>query len=253
MVHAVAALTLSLILLGISPSLKIGQTITVLVGYVLYIPEYPVMILRNVALDMSNWFVGREELNLKIETLLNELETLRMQNSALSAQKTREMITPAKTNADVILRAPEAWWSEIRINKGETSGLSVGSPIYSNGFLLGRVSSVENYFAWVELLTSSSLMLPVVVEETRDLGIIGGDGEGNVWLHYVPENRGIKEGMTISTALIGDKVPPGLRIGHVSNESIVSPNGFRSLKVAIGADIFRLYSVSFGNTNEAGK
>lgn len=245
MVHAVAALSASLFLLGITPSLETRHTIVNIVGYVLYVPEYPAMIVRNIAMTLSNWFIGRDELNKKIEDLSKEVELLRIENSAMSSKITRMEFSVPTEHAEVVVRNPDSWWSEIRINAGVSNGLDVGSPIYSGGFLIGRISSIEGNFSWVELLTSSSLMLPIVVEETRDLGVIGGDGEGNVWLHYVPENRGIKEGMTISTALVGNKLPPGLRIGTISGESIISPNGFRSMRVAIGADLSKLYSVSF--------
>lgn len=250
LVHGVVALSLSLFLLGISPSLQMRHLMTGTVGYILYLPEFPAMLVRNMSRNLSNWFVGREDLNKKIEELIAEVEALRMENSALSAEKTRVAVNTITENADVVLRTPETWWSEIRINKGKANGLEVGSPVYRSGFLLGRISSVEDKFAWVELLTSSSLMLPVVVEETRDLGVIGGDGEGHVWLHYIPDNRGIKEGMKISTALIGDKLPPGLRVGIVSSESIISPNGFRSMKIILGADMSRLYAVSFKKPDE---
>jgi rod shape-determining protein MreC len=138
------------------------------------------------------------------------------------------------------------------LNVGSDKGLKQGDPIFQNGFLIGRIVSVEDRFAWAELVTSSSMMIPVVVEETRDLGVVMGDGEGRVWLHYVPERMGVEVGMTLSTALVSDQLPPGLRIGYISGEILVMPNGHNAWRVNLGADLSRLYAVSLRNRLRGG-
>jgi rod shape-determining protein MreC len=168
-----------------------------------------------------------------------------MLNAEIMTQKILIDVNSNIESAKVILRVPTAWWNEIRIDAGKKDGLTVGGAVFKDGYLVGRISFVEEESAWVELITSSSLMLPAVVEETRDIGVICGDGEGNVWLQFVPENRGIEKEMSISTALVGDKLPSGLRIGKISEESSISPNGFRSIRINIGADLSRLYSVEY--------
>ncbi|MBQ8692360.1 MAG: rod shape-determining protein MreC, partial [Synergistaceae bacterium] len=92
----------------------------------------------------------------------------------------------ALREARVTLRAPSSWWNEIRIARGGRDDITEGLPVFNNGFLIGRISSVSLMSSWAELLTSPSLMLPVVIEETRELGIIEGDGAGRILLQYIP-------------------------------------------------------------------
>ena len=244
-VNGVVALSVSLILIGVAPSLQLRINIINFVGNVLYVPEYPAFMLRHAALDFSDWYANKDELIQKIDHLTRENVRLLMLNAEIMNQQILIDTNSDLNSAKVILRAPGAWWNEIRINKGSKDGIVAGGAVLKDGYLVGRISSVEENSAWVELITSSSLMLPAVVEETRDIGVICGDGEGDVWLQFIPENRGIENGMNVSTALVGDKLPSGLRIGSISGESSISPNGFRSVRVNIGADLSRLYSVDY--------
>ena len=120
----------------------------------------------------------------------------------------------------------------------------MGLPIFQDGFLVGRVSSVSTYSSWVELLTSSALIIPVVVEETRELGVVVGDGNGSVLLTYIPEGRGIEKGMKVSTALVGELLPPGFPIGVILEEITASGSGYSTYKITPGASLGALYSVS---------
>jgi len=243
--NGVAAISISLILLGIAPGLQMRSNITNFVIGILYIPEYPALSLRHAALDFSNWYSGREELIQKIDRLTKDNLELRMLNAQIMTQKILVDVNSTLESARVLLRAPNAWWNEIRIGAGSKDGLTVGGAVFKEGYLVGRISYVEENSALIELITSSSLMLPAVVEETRDIGVICGDGEGNVWLQFIPENRGIEEGMNVSTALVGDKLPSGLRIGQISEERSITPNDFSSIRINIGADLSKLYTVDY--------
>ena len=132
----------------------------------------------------------------------------------------------------------------VRIDKGEKDRVSVGLPIFQNGYLIGRVTSVSLFSSWAELLTSPSLLIPVVIEETRDLGVVVGDGNGSVLLNYIPSGRGNMAGMKVSTALIGEQLPPGLPIGRIKEEIEVSGSGYVTYRLEPGADLTRFYEVS---------
>ena len=244
-INGVIALSLSLVLLGIAPGLQIRINLINFVGNVLYIPEYPARVLRSTAFSLSDWFTSKDELIQRLNLLSEENIRLRLSSAEVMSQGIAVDINSNLGSAQVILRAPNAWWNEIRINAGRRNGLTVGDAVFKEGYLVGRISSVGENAAWVELITSSSLMLPAVVNETRDIGVIGGDGEGNVWLQFIPENRGIEREMSVSTALVGNRLPSGLRIGKISGESSVSPNGFSSMRINIGADLSRLYSINY--------
>jgi rod shape-determining protein MreC len=146
-------------------------------------------------------------------------------------------------NARVTLREPNSWWNEFRIDKGLNDGIIMGLPVFQDGFLVGRVSSVSTYSSWVELLTSGTLMIPVVVEEMRELGVAVGDGNGSVLLTYIPEGRGIERGMKVSTALVGELLPSGFPIGLIQDEVTTSGSGYSTYKITPGASLGTLYSI----------
>ena len=97
-------------------------------------------------------------------------------------------------------------------------------------------------YAWVELITSSSFLIAAAVDETRDLGVINGDDSGNLRLLYVPEERKLKTGMTVSTSLMNDQIPPGVPIGTVLGSGEIR-DGFIEMKIKAGAHLTQLYNV----------
>jgi cell shape-determining protein MreC len=85
-------------------------------------------------------------------------------------------------------------------------------------------------------------MIPAVVETTRDLGVIAGDGEGGIRLLYVPLEKLLSPGMQLSSTLVSEHLEPGLPIGEVG-EAIDMTGGYRVYSVDPGAEFSRLYRV----------
>ena len=243
-VHGFLALTLGFFLLGASPTMPFLRTLSDLVGNILSIPEYPAVMMREFARDLYMWSHDKSELTRQLEALKDENAKLRIVNSVLVAEQIKSELNSRMEGARITLREPNSWWNEFRINKGFNDGIIMGLPVFQDGFLVGRVSSVSTYSSWVELLTSEALMIPVVVEETRELGVVVGDGKGSVLLTYIPEGRGIERGMKVSTALIGELLPPGFPIGVIQEEVTRQGAGYSTYRIAPGASLGTLYSVS---------
>jgi len=224
--------------------MPVFRSLSDVVGLVLSVPEYPMVLLREVAWDVHTWSRGQVELARQLEALKNENARLRIVNSVLVAEQIMAELNSRMENARVTLREPNSWWNEFRINKGFNDGVILGLPVFQDGFLVGRVSSVSTYSSWVELLTSDALMIPVVVEETRELGVVVGDGRGSIFLTYIPDGRGIEEGMKISTALIGELLPPGVPIGVIQEEVSTPGAGYSTYRIAPGASLGTLHAVS---------
>ncbi|MDR1621239.1 MAG: rod shape-determining protein MreC, partial [Synergistaceae bacterium] len=214
-IHGIVALIVGLFLLGASPNLGVLRSVVDLVGTVLSVPEYPAVVSREFLRDLYRWAQDKNDLTRQLETLRDENAKLQITNSVLVAEQIKAELDARMEDARVTLREPHSWWNEFRIDKGFNHGVIMGLPVFQNGFLVGRVSSVSTFSSWVELLTSSALVIPVVIEETRELGIVMGDGDGSVLLTYIPEGRGIEIGMKVSTALIGEFLPPGIPIGSI--------------------------------------
>ena len=244
-VHGLTALILGLLLLGVSSGLGVIKDVVDLWGSVLFIPEYPAVVLRDVYLRWRGRYYDTQKLNDEVIRLRNENAKLRLDLAKFTSAQIYASSDTQPRTARITLRAPMSWWSEIRLDRGEQDGVTQGLPVFSNGYLAGRVSSVSRMTSWAELITSPSFMIPAVIDETRELGVVAGDGSGAVLLKYIPAGRGVKAGMKVSTAMIGENLPPGLPIGQVTGERKVEADGYATYRVEPGADMSRFYVVSF--------
>ena len=245
-IHGLTALILALFLLGVSSGLGIVKNIVDIWAALLFVPEYPAVVMNDIFLSWQNWSRNKDSLNAEVIKLREENAKLRIDLAKLTSEKIySEDIKPGLKTARVALRAPMSWWSEIRIDKGEIDKITQGQPVFYNGYLLGRVSSVSTMSSWVELITSPSFMIPAVIEETRELGVIVGDGSGAVALRYIPAGRGIKNGMKVSTAMIGEQLPPGIPIGKIAFEISSGADGYATYKIEPGAEISKFFTVNY--------
>lgn len=243
-IHGITALVLALFLMGFSTNVVILRSVVDVVGNILTVPEYPAVVLRDFFRDTYRWSRDKTELKRQLESLKDENAKLRITHAVLLAEEIKKELDLRLEAVRVTLREPASWWNEVRINKGSDEGIVIGLPVFQDGYLVGRISATNAFSSWVELLTSSSLMIPVVIEETRELGVVVGDGEGSVFLTYIPEGRGIEKGMKVSTALVSEILPPGIPIGQIVGEASSSGNGYMTYRIEPGASLSRLYSVS---------
>ena len=210
------------------------------VNKLLFVPEYPFSAARDLLKYGSNWMLERE-------TLREQLARFEAQNrvQAAALQKAGIVVpqaSPSCIPARVVLRYPDSWWYEAKINKGSENNVKTGAAVISDGYLVGRITRVDKHSSWFELITSSSFLIAAVIDETRDLGVVTGDNKGNLRMLYVTNDRAVKKKMKISTSLIGDQIPAGLMIGQIVGKD-VSEEGYVPLKVAAGAHLTQLYNV----------
>lgn len=239
--HSFAAVLVGAVILILS--LKLGSvklTAVEFVNSVLSYPEKPALALRNIIKLSGNWVLERANLNERVERL--ELKNLALEEAL---QRAGVKVPPSGggyINAVVTLRYPQEWWQELRIDKGTQDGVRDGAAVSSEGFLVGRVTRTSGRSSWVELITSSSFLIAAAVDQTRDLGVVAGDGKGHLRLLYVPDERNIKRGMSVSTSLMNDIIPPGLSIGTIIGAG-EEKEGYREMRLAAGAHLTQLYSV----------
>lgn len=231
-------LTMSLLLVAVSPGSLPADKAMDLTALVMRIPEWPARILRDGVLWTVNLAAGERGLRERIDRLEGENLALR----GLLQTTLNFGSGPGGELGHVNLRPPESWWSEVRIDRGSKDGVRTGMGVTQGGALVGRVSRVESRTSWIELLTSPSLYIPVVVEETRDLGVMNGEGNGTAWLLYIPAEKTMRLGMGVSTALVTEQMPPGIPIGKISGVGEVI-GGYRLYRLSLDADLSRLYTL----------
>ncbi|MDO9508149.1 MAG: rod shape-determining protein MreC [Thermovirgaceae bacterium] len=239
--HGLAATTVGLLFLAVSPGSPVAEKAVEYTAVILDWPERPAILVRYLAAEGVFWVSGMRDLGERLKEM--ELENVRLR-STLQARP--DLLVPDRsglTASRVDVRPPAFWWKEVRIDKGSSDGVQEGMPALQDGFLAGRVSRVFSNHSWVELLTSPTLLVPVVVDETRDLGVLAGDGSGRVHVLYIPEEKELRDGMSLSTALASDLLPPGLPVGAISSTDPRTEGGFRVYRVIPGADFSTMYSL----------
>ncbi len=242
-----------LILLAVALSLiaATGGNVSVLaegynrVGHILFSVEYPAWALRDGALRLVSWTIGQGKLESQLKELQRENLALRLK---LGLREERALLREGGGEARIVARYPGEWWRFVVIDKGLTDGVVRGMPALQNGrFLTGRVRDAKPDSSVIELISSSTMLVPVVVDDTRDIGIIRGDDIGGVWLLYIPMERKLEAGMTVSTAMAGEALPPGIPVGRIGEPGSVV-EGYVSYRLYPYADLSQLRSVTLVNS-----
>lgn len=241
-ISGLCAIALGLILTlstGSDPAMKVMGW----VGRALELFEKPGLSIREGYIGAQGWVREREDVLARLDRLEKENDSLFLALHMKEALELRESLLSSSIESMVDLRLPLSWWERVRINKGGIDGVSPGDPVLQDGFLIGRISSVETSRSWVSLISSPGEMIPVVVRETRDVGVIVGDGAGGLWLRYVPDGSHIKEGMALDTALIGESIPAGIPVGSLHGTTRESDHGIVEYRVLSGGSLSRIYGV----------
>ena len=239
--HGLAATSIGLLFLAVSPGSPVVDRAVEVTAVVLDIPERPALWARHMVSESASWVGGVRRLQERVRSL--ELENARLRATLEERPELRVAPGSGFVPARIDVRPPALWWNEIRIDKGSRDGIEEGMPALQRGFLVGRVSRVYSDHSWVDILTSTLLFVPVVIDETRDLGVLTGDGRGGINLLYIPEYKDLRPGMRISTALVSDILPAGIPVGEISEKEPDIEGGFRVYYISPGADMSVLDSL----------
>ena len=209
--------------------------------------ETPVLFARNTFETMTDFFLARKTLNQKITEMELRLMSLQ-QEIERNALPIKESTAEGYILADVVARSHTDWWQEFEINKGSLDGVEEHSAVIADGFLVGKVADVYPHASRVVMITSSEFSHVVTVEDTRDLGIISGDGRGNIILSFIPIERTLQSGMKIYTSIMSNSVPSGIAVGEIVSEG-EDKSLYKDYNIKAGAHLTQLYTVAVIKNN----
>lgn len=181
--------------------------------------------------------------NIALRLQLNNLQSLQALNGSTPAPAFKAGVKVLK--ARIIYRHPGWWWRYITVDRGSADGVKRGMPVLSGKYVVGRVFVAEDRTSVVELITSPDLRIPVVVEETRDIGVLSGNGKGKMTLSYMPKDVPLQHDMKVITAFAMDNFVPGLLVGTIEGvqEETTDEDDFSSYDVKPSANLSQLRSV----------
>lgn len=149
--------------------------------------------------------------------------------------------------AEVVMRSPDRWHQQVTINKGEKHGIQPNMSVITSEGLVGRVKSVSQFTAVVELVSDvnrSSYISAVVQGNELVYGVIEGYDLEKEALHFrkIPIEAPLEVGQTVITSGLGGIFPRGLFIGQVIE---VTPNDYGLTQSALIRPAANLYHLDY--------
>jgi rod shape-determining protein MreC len=122
--------------------------------------------------------------------------------------------------ASVIGKSSNPYIDTLTLNVGTRHGVSEKMAVITPDGIVGRVTEVGPNWCRVRTMCNDKMRISVMVERTRDEGMLGGlyeqDGEiRGTMLYYLPGNADLKVGDRIVTSGVGGYFPKGLYVGTV--------------------------------------
>lgn len=197
------------------------QTITTPVRYLGTLVGSPVQGISNVFVNLtaseetlSDLKNENEQLKAEVTRLSEYEQQANTLTDLLSIKNTYNLTTTA---ASVIAHSTDSWSSTITIDKGSSSGISVGMPVSSSTGIIGQVSEVSLTTSVVRLITDENSGVSAMIQSSRAQGSLSGSADGTLRLTLVRTDQQVSVGDMVITSGLGGVYPRGLPLGTVSN------------------------------------
>jgi rod shape-determining protein MreC len=214
---------------------------------------------QQLPVTAADAILSRRELIQQNENLRREnqqLKFLQLQSAATARENDQlraaigwQQQKPWKLKlANVVMRDPANWWRTAQIDLGNRNGLTVNLPILSpEGFLIGRVSSVDQFKSQIILIGDPNCRVSARVENpTHDIGVLGAGGpldDSLVGLSYLSSGANLKSGQSVVTSGEGGIFPPGIPIGQIVDARQVEFGLYTEARVKLNANLGALEEV----------
>ncbi|MDA8418887.1 MAG: rod shape-determining protein MreC [Desulfobacteraceae bacterium] len=145
--------------------------------------------------------------------------------------------------AHVIGRDPALWFKTITIDKGISAGVEKGMPVVTVEGVVGQVINVSPRFAKVLLATDPNSAVDAILQTSRALGIIKGNGQG-YRMDYVLREKEVAKDDLVVTSGMGGVFPKGLLVGRISEVGKDKRGMFHTITVQPAVDFRELEYVT---------
>jgi rod shape-determining protein MreC len=194
------------------------------------------------ARDLINWVDETFDARGKNNKLEEELEVARKEavggKAAIAEnEEFRALLKLDKSGAipsgyepvtgHVIALSPTVWFSDVTIDVGSGSGVSLHDPVVNGQGLVGQVTAVTGGTSKVTLISDHSSAITVRVVPTGVQGIVAPTiGEPNrLVLEFLNSDKHVHKGESVVTAgwrdeTIESEFPPNIPVGEVTHASL---------------------------------
>jgi rod shape-determining protein MreC len=183
----------------------------------------------------------------EVERLSEEVTRLREQAQATQRLERllgfRRQLSGRAIGARVIGREISQWFSVVLIDRGAGAGVSRNAPVVSADGLVGRVIAVTPTTAQVMLITDARSAVGVVLQQSREAGVVDGAGGRVLRLKYVSRAREIALGELAVTSGLGGVFPRGLPVGVVTSVIREQAAAYQEARIRPAVDLDHLEEV----------
>jgi rod shape-determining protein MreC len=175
--------------------------------------------------DLQNTYKENQRLKERLDEyvlLKTEVQDLKEENTNLrEILKKEDNLRDYKPfHATVIGRNPVRWHETLTINKGKLSGIEKDMAVITAKGLIGKVKTVTNFTASVQLLSSvdaTNRVSAYIQGDNKAFGLIEGydQKKDQLLMKRIPYDKKIKKGSFVVTSGYGGVFPKGLPIGKV--------------------------------------
>ena len=191
-------------------------------SFVVSIPENLIKNTFLEVIDYSTYFKEfkstKDELN-KLKSKNVSSEIIQYENKELKELINDYVSSSDKILAKIIVDHDSPFLKSIIINKGSKDNIKIGTNIYDQSYLVGRVIEVNYKTSRVLLLSDLNSNVPVTIAPQNIQAIITGSGNNEGQIKYIKDGLGEKftEESIVYTSGTGAIFKSGIPIGKVQN------------------------------------
>ena len=126
----------------------------------------------------------------------------------------------------------DSWNRILTIDMGSDDGIEPGLPVMGSSGLVGQVKSTTGHTADVRLLTDSASGVAVMLQSSREEGLLKGNIDGLLYLEDIAADAEVKVGDVVVTSGLGGGYFRGLIVGNVVRVEDTNGQSIRKIVVA---------------------
>lgn len=136
--------------------------------------------------------------------------------------------------AEVLYEAADPYSRKLFVDRGQTQGVALGSPVINEKGVIGQVTRVYALTAEVTLLTDKDAAIPVLNVRTQQRSAAFG-GSNGMELRFTSANADVKPGDLLQTSGVDGVYPPGIDVARVVSVERRVETGFARIVLAPAA------------------
>lgn len=169
-----------------------------------------------------------------------EYQEMKLENERLrDLLSFKEKFAYQTVGAEVIGRNMSNWDNFLVINKGLNDGIDRGMAVITKNGLIGQTMMVTNNTAQVLLILDENSTVSGIVQETRENGMVEGQGKRSSFLQMqrLPRDAKVKAGDHIFSSGLGGVFPKGIFVGRVE-KILTDPYDIAKKAIIVPAENF---------------